>query len=152
VQDTGVISGLNNLRDKNTMNDFKVNQQLIRDCYQLGTLNNSHILLMNNALVPWLVIVPEVNETEFYEIESSQQEVILQQINKISKFIKQEFEVDKLNVATIGNIVKQMHIHIVGRDKNDYCWPGVVWGAEGSKPYTEDEVLKFKEKFQTAIK
>jgi len=134
------------------MKAFKINEQLARDCHQLATLNGSHILLMNNSQVPWLVIVPEVSETEFYEIESSQQQIILQQINLLSKFIKQEFEIDKLNVATIGNIVKQMHIHIVGRNKNDYCWPGVVWGADESKPYLEAAVLDFKEKFHSYIK
>lgn len=128
------------------MSEFVIDQQLVKDCHQLGVLEESHILLMNNALVPWLIIVPEVSAIEFYEIDRAQQQIILQQINLLSQFIKQEFKTDKLNVATIGNIVKQMHIHIVGRTKNDYCWPNVVWGASKNKPYTQAEIIKFKEK------
>ena len=58
--------------------------------------------------------------------------------------LKQNFSVDKLNVATIGNIVSQMHVHIVGRRVGDYCWPGVVWGAEGKQNYDQTQVDAIK--------
>lgn len=133
------------------MKNFHINEQLARDCHQLAVVYDCHILLMNNSLVPWIIIVPEIEETEFFEIEDSQQQKILKLINQLSKFIKQEYKVDKLNVATIGNVVKQMHIHIVGRNNNDYCWPGVVWGADGCQPYIEEEVLTLKENLQAYI-
>jgi diadenosine tetraphosphate (Ap4A) HIT family hydrolase len=92
------------------MDEFKINKQLMHDCYKLGALGSSHILLMNNSLLPWLVIVPEVQATEFFDIEDAQQQIILQQINQLSRFISKEFKTDKLNIASPGNIVKQMHI------------------------------------------
>lgn len=133
------------------MNEFKLNKQLSQDCHQLGTLNGCHILLMNNALVPWIIMVPETSAIDFFEIENSQQQIILQNINTLSAVLKKEYQADKINVATIGNIVKQMHIHIVARHENDYCWPGVVWGAEGKKAYTENDVLKLKQLLQSEI-
>ena len=133
------------------MSEFRINEQLIQDCHQLGTLNSNHILLMNNSLVPWIIIVPEVSCIEFFDIETSQQQIILQQINQLSGFIKTEYKTDKINVATIGNVVKQMHIHIVGRFENDYCWPGVVWGASAKELYSDAQVLKFKHNLQLQI-
>ena len=108
-------------------------------------------VLMANALVPWIIIVPEVNEVEFYKIEASQQQILLQQINQFSEFLKTECKVDKINVASIGNVVQQMHIHVVGRFVDDFCWPGVVWGAEGKKPYVESEVDAMKQKIKNYI-
>ena len=96
-------------------------------------------------------MVPETSAIDFFEIENSQQQIILQNINTLSAVLKKEYQADKINVATIGNIVKQMHIHIVARHENDYCWPGVVWGAEGKKAYTENDVLKLKQLLQSEI-
>lgn len=126
------------------MVQFKLDEKLAQGCHMLGKLQTSHILLMNNSLVPWIVIVPEVNEAEFFQIEEAMQQTILKQINQLSEFISEQYNTDKLNVATIGNIVKQMHIHIVGRHKDDYCWPGVVWGASTKEAYGLDEVEKIK--------
>ena len=62
----------------------------------------------------------------------------------MSRFLSADFKTDKINVATIGNVVKQMHIHIVGRFENDYCWPGVVWGAKEMTAYADNEVERIK--------
>ena len=126
------------------MGVFKLNKQLQKDSHLIGRLDKSYILLMKNSLVPWIVIVPEVNETEFYEIENREQQKLLQQINIMSRFLSADFKTDKINVATIGNVVKQMHIHIVGRFENDYCWPGVVWGAKEMTAYADNEVERIK--------
>ena len=120
--------------------DFKLDPRLANDCFELGQLRTSRLLLLNNALVPWFILVPETNATEIYELPRNQLLILLDEINLISSHIKQNFTVDKLNVAAIGNIVNQMHIHIVGRHVDDFCWPGVVWGAEAKKTYDDNEV------------
>jgi len=76
---------------------------------------------------------------------------MLEIVNNISKFIKTEFKIDKLNVAAIGNIVKQLHIHIIGRAESDFCWPGVVWGADGKKKYSEKEIKEIIKKLSKKI-
>ena len=119
---------------------FVLDRQLVQDCFVLGRLHVSRLLLLNNALVPWFVLVPETEVVEWFELDVSQQHIVLDEINVLSAFVKAQFGPEKLNVATIGNKVRQMHIHVVGRSSDDYCWPGVVWGAKGSHAYIDREV------------
>lgn len=120
--------------------DFKLDARLENDCFTLGRLQSSRLLLLNNSLVPWFILVPETTATELYELPREQQLILLDEINLLSDHLKKNFGVDKLNIAAIGNIVNQMHIHVVGRSVGDYCWPGVVWGAEGKQAYEPEEV------------
>lgn len=122
--------------------EFVLDSRLENDCHILGQLDSTLLLLMDNALVPWFILVPQVEVTEFHELQHETQLQLLEQINLISTYLKQELSVDKVNVAAIGNIVRQMHIHVVGRTESDYCWPNVVWGAEGGRPYSDSELQK----------
>jgi len=122
------------------MSGFVLDSRLESDCHLLGRIDNSLLLLMDNSLVPWLILVPMVEVTEFHELEQDTQLQLLEQINLLSAYLKEEYAPDKINVAAIGNIVRQMHIHVVGRSEQDYCWPNVVWGAEGRQAYAEGEV------------
>jgi len=122
------------------MSGFVLDSRLESDCHLLGQIDNSLLLLMDNSLVPWLILVPMVQVTELHELERDAQRQLLEQINLLSAYLKDEFALDKINIAAIGNIVRQMHIHIVGRSEQDFCWPNVVWGAEGRQAYTEQEV------------
>lgn len=131
--------------------DFKLDPRLHHDCFLLGLLGSSRLLLLNNSLVPWFILVPDTMATEIYELPHPQQLELLEQVNHISKHIKQHFSVDKLNVAAIGNIVSQLHIHIVGRRAGDYCWPGVVWGAAGKQAYQDDAVVAIKSALAKAL-
>ena len=122
------------------MNDFELDQKLKNDCLVLGRLNTSLLLLMNNSLVPWFILVPETSVIEVVDLSQSEQAGLLQEINILSAFIRGNFNSTKLNVASIGNIVSQLHIHVVGRDPSDKFWPDVVWGSSEKKPYTEEQV------------
>lgn len=122
------------------MNSFSLDPQLLKDCFILSEGTDSCLLLLNNRLLPWFILVPKTDKTEWYQLEPSLQAAMQQQINALSAYIYLEYQVDKLNLASIGNIVSQLHVHVVGRYKDDFCWPGVVWGAEGKKAYTADEV------------
>ena len=122
------------------MSEFKLDQQLKKDCFILDESENFILLLLNNALVPWFIVVPKTDKIELYELDEVLQQQIISLINQISTFIKQEYTVDKLNIATIGNMVEQLHIHIIGRFKTDPYWPGVVWGREAKKSYAQKNV------------
>ena len=133
------------------MSEFVLDPRLESDCHILGRLNNTLLLLMDNALVPWLILVPMVDATEFHQMERDAQLQVLEQINLISGYLQDEFPIDKVNVAAIGNIVRQLHIHVVGRSEQDYCWPNVVWGAEGRKAYSGQEVEAIAASIQGAL-
>ncbi len=120
--------------------DFILDSRLESDCHILGRLDTTLLLLMDNSLAPWFILVPMVEVIELHQMERDAQLLELEHINLLSAYLKDEFSVDKVNVAAIGNIVRQLHIHVVGRSEQDYCWPSVVWGAEGRKAYSQSEV------------
>ena len=132
------------------MKNFQLDAQLQQDCIVLGELQYSLLLLMNNALVPWFILVPKTDKTELYELADDVQAGVLAELNAVSKFIKDEFCIDKLNVAAIGNVVQQLHIHIIGRQHEDYCWPGVVWGRSEKTPYNKEAIDHIKAKLKNS--
>lgn len=120
--------------------NFELHEQLKTDCLVLGRLNNSLLLLMNNSLVPWFLIVPQTNKREIHEFTDSERAQLYSNINLISEFLEHQFQIDKINVASIGNVVNQMHVHVIGRRRDDYCWPDVVWGRTEKTEYKAPEV------------
>lgn len=116
---------------------FALDERLARDCHILVDLDLSRLLLMNNALLPWFILVPRVGAVELHELTPTQQSQLLKEINLLSRFLQRHFSPDKLNVAAIGNIVRQLHIHLVARRRDDLCWPGVVWGERRRAAYDQ---------------
>lgn len=108
--------------------DFNIDKRLLADCSLIQEHNHISFLLHANADVLWIILVPHTEVTEFYQLSSEQQLTLCNEINRVSSIINSNFKYDKLNVATIGNVVSQMHIHIVARRQDDPYWPGVVWG------------------------
>lgn len=130
---------------------FELHEQLRKDCHVLGRLDAGYLLLLDNALVPWFVLVPETDKEEFYQLDAELQQRVLDGINRVSVWIEEHLEVDKLNVAMIGNKVPQLHIHIIGRRKDDYCWPGVVWASSEKKPYHDNEISTLRQQLVSAL-
>ena len=130
---------------------FKLDDRLNNDCYTLAENESSLFLLLNNSYFPWFIIVPKTAQEELYRLPPEQQKQLQDQTNLLSEFVASHFLCDKLNVATIGNIVKQMHIHIIARTENDLCWPGVVWGTEFKKAYSVKEAIEIQEKLKVFL-
>ena len=114
---------------------FVLDERLQRDCFFLGRLELSQLLLLNNAAVPWFILVPEVAVTELCDLDELQHTTLMNESRRLAEFIRQTFVIDKLNVAAIGNVVSQLHLHVIGRRKDDYCWPDVVWGTTPPEQY-----------------
>jgi diadenosine tetraphosphate (Ap4A) HIT family hydrolase len=123
---------------------FVLDERLARDSLPLGESELSLLRLMDNALVPWLILVPKVDCRELFELASDDQTRLLAEINALSRFLDAEFAPDKLNVAAIGNLVPQLHIHLIAWRRDDFCWPGVVWGRPERQPYTPAEVERLR--------
>jgi diadenosine tetraphosphate (Ap4A) HIT family hydrolase len=122
------------------MTTFTLNQQLDHDCITLGTFGSSLLLLLDNSLVPWFILVPQTSACEIFDMEVGPQQTLFTEMTKLGKFIDREFNTDKVNTAAIGNIVRQLHIHVVGRYEDDFCWPNVVWGTTEKKAYSQAEI------------
>ena len=127
---------------------FQLDQRLANDCYQLAESEHSLLLLLNNRYFPWFIVVPKTQYTELYQLTKEQQELLQSETNLMSEFVSSHFDCDKLNVASIGNIVKQMHIHIIARTESDPCWPGVVWGTSFKQEYEISEAQEIQTKLK----
>lgn len=124
---------------------FELHPQLQADCYELGSLGDCSLLLHKNALIPWFILVPHTTENELYKLEISLQTNVQNSTHILAEFVESNFKTNKLNIATIGNIVPQLHIHIIGRFNNDFCWPAPVWGQTESANYTTDNLQAIKQ-------
>ncbi|AMO57113.1 hypothetical protein GZ77_00615 [Endozoicomonas montiporae] len=131
------------------MEEFPLNPQLEKDCVVLGDLPLCRVLLMNDSSYPWCILVPRVTEIEelFQLVDELQIQVALES-GILSRYMNDLFEADKMNVAALGNKVRQLHIHHVVRQQNDAAWPEPVWGKVPAQAYSDDELAEMREKFQ----
>ena len=134
------------------MTEFSIDERLLNDCHVLAETDGLSFLLHGNAEVAWFVIVPHVDQTEFYQLDVDLQHRLCKQIELLSRFIKLNFISDKINVATIGNVVSQMHIHVIGRREDDLYWPDVVWGRDFNKTYDAERVVLIGEQLNAILK
>lgn len=129
---------------------FELNSRLAKGGQDFGKLGICRVLLKNNALFPWLILVPEVDSdlTELHQLEASDFASVCFTIRQMSEFLQVHFEPKKINVASIGNIVSQMHIHVVARTESDPAWPGVVWACDQKQTYTTEEVIAIRSSYE----
>jgi len=118
---------------------FKLDKKLAADSYFVRDLKFCQLLLMNNANYPWLILVPKKeNLVELTDLNFFEQIEVLQEINLVADILQQKFSPYKLNIAMLGNMVRQLHIHIIARFENDEAFPRPVWG-EGAKAYDDEK-------------
>ena len=118
-----------------------IHPQLANDCLLLGRFTLSHLLLMRDANYPWCILVPDREGiAEIYQLSEADQQQLLRESSQLSLAMAAAFSPDKLNVAALGNVVPQLHIHHIARYKTDAAWPAPVWGKVVVKPYAEDEL------------
>lgn len=120
---------------------FLLHPRLAAGGREIGRLGGCRLLLKNHAMFPWFLLVPEVEGIEdLHELEPAHYLEVMAALRRVSEFVTNHFEVEKLNVACIGNQVRQMHLQIVGRSTTDPAWPGTVWAFEGKKSYADEEI------------
>jgi diadenosine tetraphosphate (Ap4A) HIT family hydrolase len=124
---------------------FNINQQLLKDCHQVLDLPVSRVLLMNNRNFPWVILVPRIEEAvELIDLDDITYDAVTGEIKQVGKIMQEIFQPYKLNIAALGNMVRQLHIHIIARFENDPAWPNPVWGSK-SEAYFEEESQKLVE-------
>jgi diadenosine tetraphosphate (Ap4A) HIT family hydrolase len=119
---------------------WSLHPQLAADTSQIGDLSLARVLLMNDANYPWLVLVPRRPDVvEIIDLDDEDQEILTREIGLLARVLKDVTQCDKLNIAAIGNIVPQLHVHVVARRRGDAAWPRPVWGAGPPRPYEAPE-------------
>ena len=111
------------------MTDFVLDPRLAADTAFIADGPLSQVRLMDDTRFPWLVLVPRVNGvSEWLELDGGQQRLLLAEINQAGQLIRAQPGVEKLNIGALGNVVRQFHVHLIGRHEGDPAWPGPVWG------------------------
>ena len=130
----------------------KVNRDFLKSSHYINDLKLCTVRLIDNAKFPWIILIPKRKRiADITNLNSSDQLLLMKEIVYCSKLIKKIFKTSKLNVEKIGNIVPQLHIHIIARYKNDSSWPLSVWVVKGklySKLNLEKVIKKIKKKFK----
>ncbi len=122
---------------------FSLHPTLEKDSLPIADTGRLLIRLINDARFPWLLIVPKVDGvTELHELSENVYDDAMSMARRLGQILKTAFEADKVNTAAIGNMVPQLHIHLVARYVGDDAWPGPVWGAGAMIPMTEDEAAR----------
>ncbi len=110
------------------MQSLDIHPQLLADCHHLGRLPASELMLHRNDRLPWFILVPDTALADVLDLPVQQREAVLVDCAAVSGFIKRELGYPKVNFGGLGNVVPQMHLHVIGRRQGDACWPGPVWG------------------------
>ena len=127
------------------MTDFQIDKKLLNDCIEICDLDLSKLLLMNDKRFVWCILVPMRNKlSELYHLSDDEFVELNQEIKTLSKILIKKFNADKINVGSLGNIVNQLHIHIIARRVNDDAWPSPVWGYGTPMEYNPSEIKKIK--------
>jgi diadenosine tetraphosphate (Ap4A) HIT family hydrolase len=131
---------------------FALDPRLAADTLPIGDLKLSRALLMNDARYPWLILVPRrAGLSEIVELAAPDRAALIEEIAAASAFLRALPSVDKLNVGALGNVVKQLHVHVLGRAVGDLAWPGPVWGVGAARAYRPDAAEAMIEQARAAL-
>lgn len=128
---------------------ISLHPQLQQDCVELGRFALCRLLLLNDARYPWCILVPEREDIrEIHELAPPDQRQLLEESVRLGRFMAAEFRAHKLNVAALGNLVPQLHVHHIVRYRHDPAWPRPVWGLGEALPYDEAGLGAMRTRFQ----
>jgi len=117
---------------------FQLHPQLVKDCHYLGDFPLSALLLSKDANYPWYILVPRQEDiSEAFQLSDEQQQQLNNESLLLSKALSKSYSADKMNIAALGNMVPQLHLHHIVRYKTDIAWPNPVWGYTNAQAYNK---------------
>ncbi len=132
--------------------NWTLNSNLAADTVDIGDLPLSRVLIIKDSNYPWLLLVPRrVGASEIIDLNEVEQGQLMTEINRVSRALKEITKPDKLNIAALGNLVGQLHIHVIARRTTDAAWPRPVWGAADAIGYDPGEMDAFKKALRRLI-
>ena len=131
---------------------FTLHPTLARDTVEVARLPLCRVLLMNDRRFPWLILVPERDAArEIHQLSPADRAALIEEIALGSGVLERLFHPDKVNVGALGNIVPQLHVHVVACTVGDPAWPSPVWGSGAAVPYAEDELAEVRARLAAAL-
>lgn len=132
---------------------FDLHPRLAQDTVEVARLQLCRVRLMNDRRFPWLVLVPERESVrEVHELAPEDRAALVEEIARAGEVLTRLFQPDKLNVGALGNLVPQLHVHVVARRTTDPAWPGPVWGSGAAVPYEEGEIEELRERLADELR
>lgn len=138
------------------MLNFQLHPRLEQDCFTVGQFALSQLLMMNDCQYPWFILVPRrADITEIYRLAEADRQMLLAESCLLAEKLEEIYRPDKLNVATIGNLVPQLHMHHVARYRSDKAWPAPIWGKLPAQPYNRQQadlqIARLREALHTSL-
>ena len=121
--------------------DFVLDDRISEDSVRIGRLDLCEVRLHRDARYPWVLLVPRRAQIrEIHELSQDEQTMLIQESSSVSRAMQHLLEADKMNVAALGNMVPQLHVHHIARFENDDAWPGAIWGAHPALEYSRADL------------
>lgn len=131
---------------------FSLDSRLQQDTLVVGDFPLCRLLLMNDANYPWFILVPRRESvSELFQLDIADQQSLWQETTRLAEILKDAFSADKMNVATLGNVVSQLHMHVIVRRREDVAWPAPVWGRHPARAYSEEEIASIRERLRLVL-
>jgi len=131
---------------------FSLHPQLASDTRPVATLTLSDLLLINDSRYLWCILVPRLADLrDLHDLPRAHKTLMHEEIDCISVVVKDLAQAHKMNVAALGNVVEQLHVHIIARHRDDAAWPAPVWGVGTAEPYTEDSANKLIRRLRDSL-
>ncbi|KPB71087.1 Uncharacterized protein AC507_0236 [Pseudomonas syringae pv. maculicola] len=131
---------------------FVLDSRLQQDTLPIGDFPLCRLLLSNDANYPWFILVPRrADISEIFQLEAADQLTLWQETTELSRVLKEAFAADKLNVAALGNVVSQLHMHVIVRKRSDVAWPAPVWGKHPALAYTDEQFAEIRRQLKPLL-
>ena len=131
---------------------FALDPRLQQDTLAIGDFPLCRLLLMNDANYPWFILVPRREAvSELFQLDQADQQQLWLETTRLAETFKDAFVADKMNVATLGNVVSQLHVHVIVRRRDDVAWPAPVWGRHPAQPYAGQQVGQIIDKLRLVL-
>ena len=120
---------------------FALDQRLQQDTLVIGDFPLSRLLLSNDSNYPWFILVPRIDGiSEVFQLGVADQQRLWQETTALAQLLNEGLAADKMNIGALGNVVSQLHVHVIVRKRDDAAWPAPVWGKHPAKPYSDAQV------------
>ncbi|VVQ15068.1 hypothetical protein PS925_03977 [Pseudomonas fluorescens] len=131
---------------------FALDSRLQQDTLTLGDFPLCRLLLSNDSNYPWFILVPRRDDiSELFQLDVADQQQLWLETTALAELLKDLLDADKMNVATLGNVVSQLHMHVIVRKRDDAAWPAPVWGKHPAKPYNAEQVTAIRERLRLVL-
>lgn len=131
---------------------FVLDPRLLQDTLSIGDFPLCTLLLSNDSNYPWFILVPKrADISEVFQLSETEQMQLWKETITLSAVLDRTFQADKMNVAALGNVVNQLHMHVIVRRVGDAAWPAPVWGKHPAKPYTPEDVARITAQLKSEL-